>query len=371
MAKPQVTLTIGGDASGIEKAFNRVGAGAKDLGGDLDKASADAKEFGSAIDRAADRTDKSERTFMGTADVLDGLGAAFGLPLGRATELGRAAGDLTGGFTSLAPAIKGVGAAAKSLLIGPFGAVAAAIAAVALAVFVLYQKFEWFRNAIDSVISPIKKAFEGLFGGISGGAKFSAEKFAEHMAELKAEGDAARAKVKEWADTIGGHIKSINNPLEEFSANHELTLRKVRDNMLGNITTTEEWVANLKELVARGFTDLAVEFAKLGPETALAVQDAVNRADPELERLRSEFARYGALTGEDFTKELARTLSPDVAAEQSWMAGINEKIKGGGLAALTKQDTRQNIDVRVVLDGRQIHESLLRLQRTSGPLGLR
>lgn len=372
MAKPQVTLTIGGDATSIDKAFDKVGASAKTMAAKLDSAEADAKKFGKAMDTAADKADRSESKFMGTADVLDGLGTAFGLPIGRATELARAMGDLSGGFAQIGPMIGKAGGAMQAFMLGPMGMAILGIASVTAAVILLYNKFEWFRDAVNSVVNPIKRAFESLFGGIGDGAKFSAEKFEKHMAELKAEGDAVRAKTKEWTDAVGGHIKGMNNPLEEFAANHELTLRKVRDNMIANIEATTNWTANLKELAARGFEDIAVEMLKLGPTAALAVEDATNRSDAELEKLRNEFVRYGAITGEDYTKELARTLNPAGALADSWMAGINEKIRNGGLAAISgagQADRQRDVVVRVQLDGRDIHQSLLRLQRTNGPLG--
>lgn len=101
MAKNQVTLTFAGDSKSLEKAFDRVGAGAKDMAGDLDKAAGQAKSFGSRIDAAGSAAGGTEQKFMGTADVLDGLATTMGFNVERQIELARGFGDLAGGIDNL------------------------------------------------------------------------------------------------------------------------------------------------------------------------------------------------------------------------------------------------------------------------------
>lgn len=109
MAGNTVTLTFAGDSKSLERTFDNVGSGAKKMAGDLDKAGGEAKRFGSSMDTVNDTVDKSEGKFMGAADLLDGLGGAFGLPLEGATNMARSFADLAGGFASvLGPAIKGI-----------------------------------------------------------------------------------------------------------------------------------------------------------------------------------------------------------------------------------------------------------------------
>src|SRR5687768_5120923 len=109
MSGNQVTLTFAGDSRSLERTFSNVGDGAKKMARDMDKASGDVKGFGRSMDGVNDTVDKSESKFMGTADLLDGLGGAFGLPIGGAVDMARSFGDLAGGMTSVVlPAVQGI-----------------------------------------------------------------------------------------------------------------------------------------------------------------------------------------------------------------------------------------------------------------------
>lgn len=61
--------------------------------------------------RLGEKIGSNEQKFIGTADLLDGLGASFGLPTDGATQLARGLGDLSGGFevvSGLVPSISGM-----------------------------------------------------------------------------------------------------------------------------------------------------------------------------------------------------------------------------------------------------------------------
>src|SRR5687767_13683035 len=111
MAPKPVTLTFAGDAAKLERTFEKVGSGAKDMAGDLDSAASQAKSFGGALDKTCQAADGAEGKFMGTADVLDGLGGIMGINTGAATRMMRAWGDLSGGFAQIHPLIGTVSAA--------------------------------------------------------------------------------------------------------------------------------------------------------------------------------------------------------------------------------------------------------------------
>lgn len=187
MAGPTVTLAFAGDSARIEKSMDRVGQSAKKMAGDLDKASDKATFAGKAIGQAGDAADSSESKFMGTADVLDGLGAAFGLPTEAATGMFRAFGDLSGGFAQLqglfavgADKIVNFGKALVSgeiftkawtasqaafnavMALNPAILIGAAVVALGVALVVAYQKSETFRNIVQGAFAAVKGAAEGV-----------------------------------------------------------------------------------------------------------------------------------------------------------------------------------------------------------------
>lgn len=102
-SKPQVTLTIAGDSSDVEKAFDRVGESAQDMGKEV-------KNSSSAFDRAGEASDALDTKAMGFRDTLTGVqdsvkgfssilkGDFSGDALFTA---GAGVGDLASGFTNL------------------------------------------------------------------------------------------------------------------------------------------------------------------------------------------------------------------------------------------------------------------------------
>lgn len=212
MAGNTVQLTFAGDSKSLEKAFDKVGKGAKDMAADMDQAGGKVKRFGSSVDTMNDKVGNSESKFMGTADLLDGLGGAFGIPLEGATNMARSFADLAGGLSSVVgPAIGKVagmlgfqtaatsaqtaatgGATAAqtglnaAMTANPIGAVIIAIVAL-IAVGVLLWKnwdtvkdvlsgvWDWMKTAFGAVkdfignrVSDIAGFFTGLPGRITG-----------------------------------------------------------------------------------------------------------------------------------------------------------------------------------------------------------
>jgi hypothetical protein len=161
MGDATVKATFIGDSSSLEKTFQSVGAKAVSMGGDFDKAEGKAKSFGGAMDSAGGAAGTSESAFMGTADVLDGLGGAFGIPTEGATGLMRGFGDLTGGISTLTPMIGGVGkmftALSGTLLAPPMGIILL-IAGLVAALVLAYQKSETFRNIVQGAFNAVKDA---------------------------------------------------------------------------------------------------------------------------------------------------------------------------------------------------------------------
>lgn len=239
MAGNTVQLTFAGDSKSLEKAFDKVGKGAKDMASDMDKAGVDVKTFGTRIDGMNSKVDASESKFMGTADLLDGLGGAFGIPTEGITNMARSFGDMAGGFTSVvAPAFTKIigmlgiqtgataaqtaatgGATAAqtglnaAMTANPIGAVILAIVAL-IAVGVLLWKnwdtvkdvlsgvWDWMKTAFGAVkdfignrVSDIAGFFTGLPGRITGAV-------GDAFGKVK---DAATA-AKDW---VGNRVSDI------------------------------------------------------------------------------------------------------------------------------------------------------------------
>lgn len=176
MAGNTVTLTFAGDSQQLEGTFSKVGSKAVEMAGDFDKAEGKSRSFKGAMETAGEAAGGAEGKFMGTADILDGLGGAFGLPTDGATTMFRAFGDLSGGFEAIQPLIGGVGTMFSSLgtmLIAPPVGIILLIGALAAALVVAYQKSETFRDivhgafdAVKTVVGDVVGFFEDLPGNL-------------------------------------------------------------------------------------------------------------------------------------------------------------------------------------------------------------
>lgn len=137
--KNQVTLTLAGDSTQLEKAFANVGQSSKKMEADVTSAS---RGLGEGFDRAGEHADKAEQRAMGFRDAItgtqDAMAGAAAIAKGDLTQgfllAGSGAADLSSSVANLVvPAIKAmvtrIGAA--KLLLAGLG-VAAAGAGVAL-----------------------------------------------------------------------------------------------------------------------------------------------------------------------------------------------------------------------------------------------
>lgn len=178
----EIKLTFAGDATSLERAMDRAGAGAKEMADDFTSAEREAGRFSGGVSKLNDTVDSSESKFMGAADLADGLGAAFGINLGPTVEYARAFGDMAGGFTSLVgPALEGLktklGATtlATNIQTGATRALSAAqrampilmiVGAIMLLVgaFVIaYKNSETFRNIVNGAVTSVKNVIMGAF----------------------------------------------------------------------------------------------------------------------------------------------------------------------------------------------------------------
>lgn len=189
MAGNTVQLTFAGDSRSLERTFSNVGGAAKRMASDFDTADGKAKSFGSRMDDVGGAVGNTEGKFMGTADLLDGLGGAFGLPTEAATGMFRAFGDLAGGFEVVSGLFPGLlsklglmttatsaEAAATTAATGaqtglnaaltanPIGAVVLAIGALVAAGYLIVRNWDTIKKAFSAVWGWITDRFGDLVG---------------------------------------------------------------------------------------------------------------------------------------------------------------------------------------------------------------
>src|SRR5688500_16260347 len=141
------------------------------MAGDLDSAAAQAKSFGGALDKTGQAADGAEGKFMGTADVLDGLGGIMGINTGAATGMMRAWGDLSGGFAQIQPLIGTVSAAMQgglksALTMIQTHPVLFTIGLLAAAFVSLWMSSETFRDIVTGVFNTVKRVVGDVIGTI-------------------------------------------------------------------------------------------------------------------------------------------------------------------------------------------------------------
>ena len=162
MADRTVTARFAGEATGFNRVVRQAADTAEESGGRMKR----------SFDRAGEAADSSESKFMGMADVLDGLGGAFGIPTEGATNMMRSFGDLSGGFAILQPAIGGVTTSMKalgiSMLTNPIFLVVAAVAALAAGFYFAYTRSETFREIVDNALRVVSAGFQWLWGVAKG-----------------------------------------------------------------------------------------------------------------------------------------------------------------------------------------------------------
>lgn len=187
MAGNVVSLTFAGDSKSLEKSFDTVGKAAKDTAKDFDEAGGKATKFAGKMDDVGGSVGNAEGKFMGAADLLDGLGGAFGLPTEQATGLFRAFGDLSGGFEVVQGlfssvvgklgAMTGATAAQTAATTGatgaqtglnaamtanPIGAVVLAIVALVAIGVVLWKNWDTIKEKLSAVWDWMKTAFSAV-----------------------------------------------------------------------------------------------------------------------------------------------------------------------------------------------------------------
>ena len=293
MARSDVEILISGDSRKLEKAFDAAGDSAKAMAKDLDKSEAQAKSFGKAMDRAGEATDAQEGKFMGAADLLDGLGGAFGLPTEGATNMMRSFGDLSGGFAKIGPLIGQVGGSLGSLM-SPTTLIIGGIALLAAGIVALYKNSETFRDIVSAAFSAVKAVVGPIIDGIGKAVSWVTGLFhkggkeTEEMGEaMKAALEKSQARWDSWKTNVTTNLNDIINPLHKARDDSKVSLADINTNLADNQNFYSGWINNLNQLTSRGFGELATYLYSLGPTAERAVGDAQKMTDPQLEKMQT------------------------------------------------------------------------------------
>lgn len=314
MAGNTVQLTFAGDSKSLEKAFEKVGDHAKDMADDLEKAEGKSRSFTDAMDKTSDSVGNGESAFMGTADILDGLGGAFGLPTEGATNLMRSFGDLSGGFSSISGLAGKLGGSLSGLAMGPVGLIVGAIAGLALGIIALYKNSETFRDIVQAAFESVQRVLGPIIDGIGRAIGWVTDLFKSNeeevedvpdvykdaFEELKGILETNRQKWQAWKDGVTQQINDIQSPLQRARDQSKISFDDIKKNLDDNIKFFEGWINNLNTLTERGFGDLATKMFQLGPTAEKAVGEMVGKSDKELGKLADLFTKGGASADQAF-----------------------------------------------------------------------
>jgi len=217
VGKPQVTLTLAGDATQLEKAFDSVGSSARKMSDDVGASSTRiAEDSETGFNRAGEAADGAEGKAQGFADVLTGtadIGAGTAqIMKGNLFEgfvtVGQGAADLAGGLASfLIPAVSNLNkatissaastvrqtaanvaakgaalataAAQKVLTAGqwalnaamranPIGLIITGLTLLVGGLIYAYKKSETFRNIVNGALGAVKNAAAGIANFFTG-----------------------------------------------------------------------------------------------------------------------------------------------------------------------------------------------------------
>lgn len=259
--KPQVTLTLAGDASKLEQAFGQVGTASKKLADDVGASSKrvadETTDAYGRVDTAAgetyDKFDALESVGRGTTDTMSGLSEIMsGNVLQGSTDLAGGVAALADGFSgALLPAIKAVSnggiAGAKALAKQTAATVASKAAAIASTVatnaqavaqrvlnaamkanpigliitaltllvggfIYAYKHSEKFRNIVNGALGAVKSVAQSVLGWIT-------KNWSSIMGILLWPFSAVIKPIWKHRDSILGAIKAVPGAIGGFLKN--------------------------------------------------------------------------------------------------------------------------------------------------------
>jgi hypothetical protein len=158
----KVTLTFAGDSAKLDRTLADVNRSVDKTGDEFEGAAQKAKRFNTSLDGTGEALGNSTGKLRGTADLVGGLGAQFGLPIDGAAAMATNFADMADGMSeALIPALaatkKGMMAMNVAMRANPIGMVIAAIALLGIAFVVAYKKSEKFRAIVHGSLDVVRK----------------------------------------------------------------------------------------------------------------------------------------------------------------------------------------------------------------------
>ena len=339
MAKNQVTLTLAGDATKLERTFDQVSASSKHLDDNVKKSSKSIGQSKDAFDKAADgasntydKFDSLEAVGRGTTDTMSGLANIMaGNVLQGSTDLAGGVAALADGFEgALLPALKKAigglktaGGAVKaftlSLLTNPIFLVVAALALLGVGLKIAYDHSEKFRNGVNAVWSniqavvlPILKAlwdavvatFEGWLNVIEKVIKF----LPGGNALLKKLGDNAKGAGDAMKDT-GGAAEDWEHAQKRLNDQVDTANRTIQD----QLDLLDKWYGEVKSQ-----EEATIDFQQSVDDAAQSIKDNGKTVDIHTEKGRNN--RKSLLDLADGNKDLVDAMRKNGTASDKLVA---------------------------------------------------
>lgn len=184
----RIGFVFEGDDKDLQKAFDNVGQGAKDMAADVEKASKRmSDDVGGASAGIGGAVDASEGKFRGLGDAIGGTGDVMeGFRTGNVAQMAMGMADLAGAASALViPAIQGMrtalagGLAPALTMISAHPLIAGLIggAAIIAGLILLEKKFGLVSKAVEGlgdIFSSIWPGIKAVINGIIGGLEFIA-----------------------------------------------------------------------------------------------------------------------------------------------------------------------------------------------------
>lgn len=357
MGKPQVTLTIAGDASKLEQTFGQVGASSKKLADDVGASSKRiAQEGGDAFDRAGEAADNFDTRSMGARDGITGiqdsmtgfsalaqgdyvngllnLGSGFSdigsslynfvipslksltkstITSAASTVKNTAANVLAKGAALASAAATNVMTVAQKALsaamrANPIGLVITAIALLAAGFIYAYKHSETFRNIVNGALGGVKNAAIAVYNWVkknwSSILGFLTAPFNLVIKPIWKSRDSILAAIKAVPSAISGFMKNVANIITApFRAAFQGVKNAWNNTVGGKGFSVPDWIPGVggKSFTIPYFHSGGIVSGAMGSET-LAVLKAGERvtggrnsgAGPVIV-LRSDGGRVGKL----------------------------------------------------------------------------
>lgn len=171
MAGNEVQLTFTGDSKGLDRTFDNVGKGAKDMASDLDNAGRKAKDFDGKVKGVESGLGNATGKLRSTNDLVGGFASVVGLSLPPQADMILGFADMADGLGGLlGPALSsaktGFAAMNATMKANPILTVVGIIALLVGALVLAYNKSETFRKIVDGafkgVVTGAKVMWEGI-----------------------------------------------------------------------------------------------------------------------------------------------------------------------------------------------------------------